>query len=331
MSTVKTVAISARTHWIGVDLGGTKILAVVYNDQFQPIGRARKKTKAREGVEAGLKRVRDVIDEAMKGAQIVPSQVKGLGIGVPGPLDYEKRIVRVAPNLGWKNVPIAEYLERHFDFPVVLNNDVDAGVFGEYRFGAGENARCLVGIFPGTGIGGGCVYEGRLLRGTNWSCMEIGHIPLVPAGPLDGAGNPGSLEGMASRLAISGLAAQAAFRGQAPNLLDIAGTDLASIRSGQIAAAIKKGDKSVEDIVDQACYYLAMGVVTVVHLLGPNVIVFGGGLVEELGDLMLPQIEKIARKRILPSLRDVFKICPAKLGDDAGVRGAAALAQQALE
>jgi glucokinase len=257
-------------------------------------------------------------------------QIGGLGIGCPGPLDFEKREIRSAPNLGWTDVPIAARIESDFGFPVTIANDVDAGVFGEYKFGAGRNARCVVGIFPGTGVGGGCVYEGHLLRGTNWSCMEIGHIPLVPDGPLDAAGNPGSLEGMASRLAIAGSAAQACYRGQAPNLMEIAGTDIANIRSGQIAEAIKKGDQAILEIVLNTNQYLALAVVTVVHLLGPDVIVFGGGLIEELHEHMLGPIEKLARKRILPSLRDVFKIAKAKLGDDAGVRGAAALAQQAV-
>lgn len=318
-------------NWIGVDLGGTKMMAVVFNDEFEAIGRSRKKTKGREGMDSGLERINELIAEAMQSASVTADQVQGLGIGCPGPLDLEKREIRSAPNLGWKDVPIAKSIESKFGFPVAVANDVDAGVFGEYKFGAGKNARCVVGIFPGTGVGGGCVYEGHLLRGTNWTCMEIGHIPLVPWGPLDGAGNPGSLEGMASRLAIAGHAAQACYRGQAPNLLAIAGTDISNIRSGQIAEAIKKGDKAILEIVSNANRYLALSVVTIVHLLAPDVIVFGGGLVEELHEHMLEPIEKMARKRILPSLRNVFKIAKAKLGDDAGVRGAAALGKQAVQ
>ena len=105
-------------------------------------------------------------------------------------------MIREAPNLGWKKIPIKKSIESEFKFPAVIANDVDSGVFGEYMFGAAKNARCAFGIFPGTGIGGGCVYEGRLFRGANTSCMEIGHIPLVPNGPIDGAGNIGSLEGV---------------------------------------------------------------------------------------------------------------------------------------
>jgi glucokinase len=319
-----------QNYWIGVDLGGTKMLSAVFDQDFQQVGRARKKTKGHEGMESGLKRIEEVIAESIQLAGIAPEQVGGLGIGCPGPLDFEKREIRYAPNLGWNDVPIARRIEADFGIPVAIANDVDAGVFGEYKFGAGRNARCVVGIFPGTGVGGGCVYEGHLLRGTNWTSMEIGHIPLIPLGPLDGAGNSGSLEGMASRLAIAGQAAQAAYRGQAPNLMRIAGTDIVNIRSGQIAEAIQKGDQAILDIVLSANRYLALAVVTVVHLLAPDVVVFGGGLVEELHEHMLGPIEKMARKQVLPTLKDTFKIAKAKLGDEAGVRGAAALAQQAV-
>ncbi len=321
---------SATPYWIGVDLGGTKILAVVFNDQFEPIGRARKKSKGHEGMELGLKRINQLIREALEDAKITIDMVKGLGIGCPGPLDLEKRLIRTAPNLGWENVPIADSIEAEFKIPVTVANDVDAGVFGEYRFGAATGARCVVGIFPGTGIGGGCVYEGKILRGANCTCMEIGHIPLIPAGPLDGAGNVGSLEGMASRLSIAGAAAQACFRGQAPYLMEKAGTDVADIRSGTLADSVNNGDTAIADIIDHTCGYLALSVVTVVHLLAPDVIVFGGGLIEAMSDRMLPQIEKIARKRVLPSLKDVFKIVKANLSDDAGVMGAAALARQSV-
>ncbi len=321
---------ASQDYWIGFDLGGTKMLAIVFDDKFNQCGKARKKTKGNEGMEAGLKRINATIEEAIEDAGINASQVKGLGIGCPGPLDLEKKSIRSAPNLGWKNAPVGKSIERKFGFPVAVANDVDAGVFGEYKFGAGKGARCVVGIFPGTGIGGGCVYEGKLFLGGNCSCMEIGHIPVLPGGPIDGAGNHGSLESVAARLSVAGQCALAAYRGQAPHLLEKAGTDISDIRSGAISYAIEKGDKAVIEIVEDACEYLAMAVVTMVHLLAPDVIVFGGGMIEAMEDTMLPIIKKRAQKRILPSMREVYRLVPAKLGDDAGVMGAAALAKQAV-
>lgn len=322
---------SAAKHWIGFDLGGTKMLATVFDQDFKPIGRARKKTKGREGMDAGLKRIVTVVAEAMDDAGVKKNQIRGMGIGCPGPLDLKKRRIRTAPNLGWDNVPVADYVENEFGFPVAIANDVDAGVFGEYMFGAGRGARCVFGIFPGTGIGGGCVYEGKLFRGSNCTCMEIGHIPLIPGGALDGAGNAGTLEAVASRLAISGNAAQAAYRGQAPHLLANAGTNLANIRSGALADSVANGDNAVEKIIEHASHHLALSVVTIVHLLAPDIIVFGGGLIEAMPDVMLPTIEKLAKKSVLPTLKDVFKIKEAELGDNAGVLGAAALAKQMVD
>jgi glucokinase len=160
--------------------------------------------------------------------------------------------------------------------------------------------------------------------------MEIGHIPLMSDGPLDGAGNSGTLESVASRLAIAGAAAQACYRGQAPALMAAAGTDLATIRSGQLAAAIQSGDKVVEEIVRKAAEHLGMAIVTVVHLLAPDTIVLGGGLVKAMPQLIISTAESVARQRVLPSLRDGFSVVEARLGDDATVMGAAALARQSI-
>src|SRR5690606_35888803 len=157
----------------------------------------------------------------------------------------ENGVLLDAVNLGWRDVRLKEVLEREFGCPTTLANDVDAGVYGEYRFGAGQDAFCLLGVFPGTGVGGGCVYRGQILRGRHTSAMEVGHMRLFPFGPGDGTGHVGTLEAYASRLAISATAAQAAYRGQAPNLMKAVGTDIGEIRSGTLAAAIKAGDKAV--------------------------------------------------------------------------------------
>lgn len=321
---------AGKEFWVGFDLGGTKMLAEVFDEKFNLVGRMRKKTKGHEGKEAGLKRINTVIREALEQAQLKPGQITGLGIGCPGPLDLKKGVIREAPNLGWENVPIRKSIEDEFGIPVTVGNDVDFGVYGEYHFGAGRDARCVVGLFPGTGIGGGCVYEGKIFRGANSTCMEIGHIPMSLGGVLDGAGNCGTLESIASRLAISGAAAQAVYRGAAPHLKSLAGTDIAEIRSAQLAESIEKGDKMIRLVVESAAGYLALGVVTMIHLLAPDVIVLGGGLVEAMPDLFVETISKEVKRRVLPSMREIYEIVPAKLGDQATVLGAAAAARQAV-
>ena len=325
-----TTVTMGKGCWLGFDLGGTKMLATVWDGKFKSLGSERKKTKGFKGAQTGLERMMDTIDEALSKADRSKEDLAGIGVACPGPLDLEKGILIDAPNLGWRNVPLRKELGKRYGCPVVIANDVDAGVYGEYRFGAGRGARCVVGVFPGTGIGGGCVYEGRILRGRKSSCMEIGHIPLIPDGPLCGCGRRGCLEAVASRLAISSAAAAAAYRGAAPVLLEKAGTDISRIRSGVLRASIEGGDRAVEEIVRLAAQHLGVALAGVIHLLGPEVVVLGGGLVEALPELYLKEVSHAVDRRIMAGFAGTFKLATAKLGDDATVKGVAAWAMEEI-
>lgn len=314
----------ADRYWLGFDLGGTKMQATLLSPSFKPLVRRRRRTKGHEGAKAGLARIIATIHQAMEEGNIAPGQIGGIGVGCPGPLDLDRGILLDTPNLGWKNVPIKDALEKEFSCPAAVLNDVDAGVYGEYRFGAGKGTRCLVGIFPGTGIGGGCVYEGKILRGRTGSCMEIGHMQVVAGGVLCGCGRRGCLEAEAGRLAIAAEASMAAYRGDAPHLFSIVGTDLTSIRSGTLAESIAAGDTVIEKIVRKAAEHIGTAVANVVNLLAPDKVVLGGGLVEAMPELFLKTVETTARKRVLPAFAQLFEVAPAKLGDDAGSMGAAA-------
>lgn len=317
--------------WVGFDLGGTKMYAVVFDSDLKPLGKARKKTKGFDGVEVGLKKIHATIHEALEQAKVALSRVRGIGIGCPGPLNFEKGVMLEAPNLGWKNVPIRKSLETAFGCPTIILNDVDAGVYGEWCFGAGKGARCVVGIFPGTGVGGGCVYHGQILQGANHSCMEIGHIPLISDSLPDGCGNMGTLEAVASRLAIAAGAAQAAYRGQAPWLQKKTGSNLAEIRSGVLRDAVENGDEAIKNLVIAASRHLGLGIVTMIHLLSPEVIVIGGGLAEAFPKLLVKNAEDYARSRVMPSFNGTFKVSLAKLGDDSGAIGCAAWAKRVIQ
>jgi len=319
-----------KRSWVGFDLGGTKMLAMVFDAELKPLARKRKKTRAQEGQEAGLARIVETVREAMAEAGVSANDLAGVGMGSPGPLDLDRGVILDTPNLGWANAPLKDTLEKAFGCPTVVANDVDAGVYGEYRRGAARDARCVVGVFPGTGIGGGCVYEGRIIRGKTNSALEIGHMQVQPNGPLCGCGRRGCLEALASRLAISAAAAAAAHRGEAPHLLENAGMDLANIRSGVLAASIQAGDKTVERIVRDAADWLGVAIGNVVNLLGPDTVVLGGGLVEALPELLRDRVEKAARRRVMPSFEDSFRVVVAKLGDDATATGAAAWAEEVI-
>ena len=219
-------------------------------------------------------------------------------------------------------------LQDELGCPVAVLNDVDAGVYGEYSFGVAVGARSVAGIFPGTGIGGGFVYEGHILRGKRSSAMEIGHTKIATSSRNSGIEMTGTLESEASRLAIAAECAKLAFRGEAPNLLKAVGTDISQIRSKVLAAAIRDGDKSVERIVLQSAHTVGYAVVNLVHLLCPEVIVLGGGLVEAIHDIYLNEVIRTAKQNVLPCYSDMFEVKMAKLGDDAGAIGAAIWGKQ---
>lgn len=330
MKDAKKEAKTLERVWIGFDLGGTKMLAKVFNDRYETIGRAKQKTQGAKGMKAGLARMVDTAAAALDNAGVDASRLAGIGVGCPGPINPENGVIVEAPNLGWKNVPVEEHLGKAFGVRAVICNDVDAGVYAEYQAGAARGARCAVGIFPGTGIGAGAVIHGRLLHGASLSCMELGHIPLFPE--TSGKGEDGTtLEMECSRLKIAAEAARAAYRGQAPHLLKACGTDIANITSGALAKAIEAGDTAIEDIVRRAATLLGCGVATVVHLLAPDVIVLGGGLVEAMPGIYLETVRKSAQDRVLGPYKKSFKIVTAELAEDAGVMGAAAWARKTIE
>ena len=321
---------NGKKYWIGFDLGGTKMFCVLFDHKFNVVASERKKTKAEEGAAGGLDRMMNMIETVMDEAHIDRGDLGGIGIGSPGPLDLDHGIILEAPNLGWKNVELKDVLQKKFKVPVLVANDVDAGTFGEYRFGAAQKARCAVGIFPGTGIGGGCVYDGHLLRGKTGSCMEIGHIMVSNNGRLCGCGRRGCLETVASRLAIAAECAMAVYRGEAPILQQLAGTDISKIRSGTLAEAIQQGDKVVEKIVRQAAKHLGLGVGNMINLLAPDVVVLGGGLVEAMKDIFLEEVRDAVSKRAMISFAKSVTIVAAKLDDLATAMGAAALAAESV-
>lgn len=313
--------------WVGFDLGGTKMLSVLFDDAMHPIARERKRTRGHEGPESGLRRIIEQIEKLLMEAGVGKERLAGIGIGCPGPLDLDRGVILEMPNLGWKNVRLGNVLAEAFGCPVTLINDVDAGVYAESRFGAGQGGRCVVGAFAGTGIGGGAVYRGEILRGARGSCFEIGHIPVSMNGALCGCGRRGCLEATAGRLAISAQAAMAAYRGEAPNLMRLAGTNLAEIRSQVLAQAIAHGDQVIEQIVRQAAATIGWALAGVVNLLAPDIIVLGGGLVEDMPALFKGEVEQALKAQVMPALSNTFTVATAKLAGDATSVGAAAWAR----
>ncbi len=306
---------------MGIDLGGTKMYAAVLNDRNKVIGSARRPSNGHEGVSKGLENLVATGREALESARMAASDLAGLGIGCPGVVDLPKGVLQVAPNLGWKNVPIRRVLSEAFGCPVTVLNDVDAGTYGEVRFGAAEGAASALGVFPGTGLGGGFIFRGQIMHGRRYTCMELGDVRMGGATLLRPVDEWPTLEDLTSRLAITSAIAVQAFRGKAPSL---EGLPITKIKSKAIAKSIEAGEEAVEAILEQSIAILGRGLAGVVSLLAPEVIVLGGGLVERFPERYEKGVKKELVKLVTPELVEDLKVCRAALGDDAGVMGAAA-------
>ncbi|HPU98604.1 MAG TPA: ROK family protein [Candidatus Hydrogenedentes bacterium] len=311
---------------LGLDIGGTKMLAAVFDHEFRVVAQAKKKSKTggESDVNASAEqRVIGVITEAIQAAGAPP--VRGIGVGSPGPLDPATGIIIDTPNLGWKNFPLAERLREKFGVPVLVDNDVNVGTYGEWRFGKVSDCRHVVGIFPGTGIGGGIIVDGKMLHGFSGAAGEVGHMTVEPGGPFCGCGKRGCLEAVASRIAIAKEVAALAAREDAPYIKQKCGTDLSAIRSGVIAKAIQNGEKMVESVVRKAAYYIGIAAGNLINILSPEAVVIGGGLVEAMPDLYLEEVKRGIADHAMPFLRKGVRVQVAALGDLAVAMGGACM------
>ena len=316
---------------IGVDFGGTKILAGVFDAKFECIGRARVSTKADRGTDEVIGRIARCVREAVEECDLDLKQIKTIGIGAPGAVDSESGKVIFAPNLGWNDVPLKKELEKLLERPVFLENDCNVCTLGVYEVELKAKPRDVVGIFLGTGIGGGLILEGKLYSGFNRTAGEIGHMVLEVSGPKCGCGNKGCFEALASRTAIFRKIKEAVKEGQKTLLTEMLGPELEDLRSGDLRKAIKRGDKLVEHIVEEAAEYTGIAVSNLINILNPEVVVIGGGLMEQLEDEMLAIIVETAMDYAMPGTTKGIEIIATRLGDDAGITGGAVLARKHAE
>lgn len=319
---------SKQEYFVGVDLGGTKILAGVFDAQLKCIGRIKMSTKPERGPEGVVERVARCVKEAVDECDLDLKQVRGLGIGAPAAVDPESGSVIFAPNLKWEDVPLAKTLGKQLDVPVFAGNDCNLCALGVYETELQPKPRNMVGIFLGTGIGAGLIIEGKLYAGFNRTAGEIGHMVLQVGGPKCGCGNKGCFEALASRTAIFRQIQSAVKEGQKTVLTEMLGDNLDDLRSGDLRKAIKRGDKFVEKVVEEAAEFTGIAVANVINLVNPEVIVLGGGVIDALEDEMMAIIVETARDYALPGTDKGIEIIASKLGDDAGITGGAVLARR---
>lgn len=304
---------------VAVDLGGTHLRAALFTAEGAMLSRTRVRTEAERGPDAVIERIADVVREVMGTA---PGQsIMGVGVTAPGPVDEKRGVVASPPNLpGWADVPLAERLQALLGLPVFLGNDANLAALGEYRYGAGKGLDDIIYITVSTGIGGGIISNGRLLTGAHGMAAEIGHMPIVPDGPLCGCGQRGHLEALASGPNIAREAEAALKRGW-PSLLANHDGPLTAV---EVVQAAQQGDATARHVLARAGHYLGVGIALLVHVFNPQRIIVGGG-VSNAGDFLLEPARQSARDHVMKPYRDTFDIVPAALGDDAGLYGAGAL------
>ncbi len=318
---------------LGIDLGGTKILAAVVDHEGRVIGSAKRKTHAERGVDEVIDRIAKTARDAVADAHLEMSQIWAVGIGAPGVADYSAGVIEFAPNLdNWVNVALGPRLHNLLDVPVFVENDVNAGTYGEAAVGAARGYRSVLGIFPGTGIGGGIIIDGRLLRGAHNAGAEVGHMVVLIDGPLCGCGRRGCIEALASRTAIERDIVGEIHAGSSSvigQLVDFDATE--HITSGVLKTALDQKDPLVVNILERAAYHLGIFTGSLVNALDPECIVYGGGLIEACGDFLLPIIrDTMYRFLIRPVEPEKLPVLAAALGDNAVLLGAAMLARASL-
>lgn len=317
--------------FLGIDLGGTKIIAGLVDREGQIFARQHRKTQASEGPTAVLHRLIDAATQLLTAENLHRGQVAAIGVAAPGPIDARSGVVTAPPNLpGWIDVPLGQLIQNELGAPTFLENDGNAAALAEHRFGAGRGADHMIYVTASTGIGGGLILDGSLYSGATGAAAEVGHMTILPQGPLCGCGNRGCLEALASGTAIAREARERVARGAPTVITELAEGNLDRISAKLVAQAANQGDAEAEAILSEAMNYLGLGMANLVNLFNPQLIVIGGGLTK-MGERLFGPVRRIIDRRAFPTSAAAVEISRAQLGDDVGLLGAAAVAMTAQE
>ncbi|GAB2680282.1 ROK family glucokinase [Thalassiella azotivora] len=307
---------------IGVDVGGTKIAAGVVAPDGTIVARTRRQTPAQDP-----EAIESAVAEAVAELR-AEHEVHAVGVAAAGYIDATCSTVLFAPNLAWRDEPLREELEARTGLPVHVENDANAAAWGEFRFGTARDVDDMVLLTVGTGLGGGVVVDGNLLRGAHGVAAELGHVRVVPDGLRCGCGSKGCWEQYASGSALVREARALARSGALPGarLLELAGGDPDAITGPQVTQAAQEGDPAGQELLADLGRWLGEGAASVVAVLDPALVVVGGG-VAHAGDLLLEPMRSAFRRHLTArGYRPEARIAPASLGNDAGMVGAADLA-----
>lgn len=308
------------SYVIGVDLGGTQLRAIRTDQTGQALAYERTETANESGPDAVIAQIETLITAVCTG--ISRADVRGIGVGAPGPIDPANGILFNPPNLlGWVDVPIKALLQERTGLPVEVGNDANVAALGEWRFGSGRDCRHFIYVTISTGIGGGVIADSRLLLGRKGIAGEVGHMTVQTDGPLCGCGNIGCWEAVASGTALARYASTALERGRPSLINDVAAGQ--AVEGWHVARAAEQGDELALMLMQREGEMIGIGLVNLLHLFAPERIALGGGVTKSM-PLLERHLRRIVQERAMPPYRDT-PIALATLGDNVGVLGAAAL------
>lgn len=312
------------SYLVGIDLGGTFIKTALISREGEIVHKVEIPSEGERGPDGVIINIIRSVKMAVKEKGVELKSVKAIGIGSPGPMDTKNGIVCKAINLpGWVNIPLRDRIQSAFGIPANLENDANAAAYAEYWKGAGQNARLMIAYTLGTGVGGGIVIEGKLIRGANDCAGELGHMTIVPDGDPCPCGNRGCLESYASANSLVRRTLDKINHG-AETILRQWVSEGKSLTSKLIDEARLAGDAFAREAMLEAGTYLGLGMSQTVSALNPDIIVVGGGMMKA-GEILLEPARAEVKRRVFAEHFEKLKILPARLGNDAGVIGAAGL------
>lgn len=312
---------------VGIDLGGTNIVAGVVDEDCHILAKAECKTAVPRPEAEVCDSMAAVVKQALKKAKVKMDDVAHIGIGVPGAVNPETRVIETSPNLYFKNWEVSAMMEERLDKYVKVENDANAAALGEFLAGSAKGSKNAVAITLGTGVGGGIIIDGKIYSGSNYAGAELGHMVIVKDGNLCGCGRRGCWEAYASATALINMTKEAIKNEKAEfsYMLNAVEGDLDKVNGKTAFDAMKDGDTTGREVVETYISYLATGIINVINIFQPDVLCIGGGISKE-GETLLAPLRAIVEKERFTKLGEKQTvICAATLGNDAGIIGAAML------
>lgn len=312
-------------YYVGIDLGGTNISVGVVNENYEIISKASTKTNCpRPAVEIAADMAKMSL-EAIKKAELIVDDIEWVGIGTPGIANSEFGIIEYSNNLGFENVPMSEYIRKYINKPVFIENDANAAAYGEFVAGAAKGTTHAVCITLGTGVGGGIIIDKKIYTGFNFAGAEIGHTVLEVDGPPCTCGRKGCFEVFSSATGLIRMTNEAMDKNKASLMWKLYSEKGSKVSARTSFDAMRMGDKVATEVVNKYIKYLASGITNIINTFQPDILCIGGGVCNE-GDYLLTPIKELVKNEVYTrNSSKNTEIVIAKLGNDAGIIGAAFL------